>query len=74
MYVADALALHEGDRDRLHALTRSSTAAAGLVQRARIVLLAAQGTANTEIAQKVGTSRPTVLKWRDRYAAGGMPA
>jgi transposase len=53
---------------------RSSTVAAGLAQRARIVLLAAEGVANTEIAGRVGVSRPTVNAWRDRYEAGGVAA
>jgi transposase len=74
MYVARPLRLCEGDRGRLEAVTRSSTVAAGLAQRARIVLLAAEGVANTEIAERVGVSRPTVNAWRDRYEAGGIAA
>ena len=74
MYVAPALQLRDGDRARLEALARMSTAPAGLVQRARIVLLAARGVANTDIAEQVGASRPTVLKWRDRYAELGIEA
>jgi transposase len=42
-----------------------------LAQRARIVLLAADGVSNTEIAERVGVSRPTVIGWRDRYATSG---
>jgi transposase len=72
MYVAEALQLRDGDRARLEALTRASTAPAGLVARSRIVLLAAEGVPNTEIAQRMQTSRPTVLKWRDRYTEAGM--
>lgn len=53
-------------------MTRSSTLKAGLAQRARIVLLAAAGESNTQIANKVGASRPTVLTWRDRYEARGI--
>jgi transposase len=45
-----------------------------LAQRARIVLLAAQGLANAEIARRVGTTRPTVILWRNRYVAGGIGA
>ncbi len=69
---APALVLREGDRERLQALIRSSTAPAGLAQRARIVLLAADGESNTAIAAKVGMSRPTVLAWRERYQAKGL--
>ena len=40
---APALVLREGDREELGRLVRSSTVKAGLAQRARIVLLAADG-------------------------------
>jgi hypothetical protein len=53
------LGLREGDREELTRLTRSSSVPAGLAQRARIVLLAADGVSNTGIAQAVGVSRPT---------------
>ncbi len=69
---AAALALRDGDREELTRLTRSSSVRAGLAQRARIVLLAADGVANTAIAEKVGASRPTVIQWRNRYAAKGI--
>ena len=45
---------------------------AGLAQRARIVLLAADGMSNTEIAGRVGVARQTVISWRERYAASGV--
>src|SRR5271166_6670741 len=53
-------------------LTRSSTVTAGAAQRARIVLLAADGMSNTEIAARTGVSRPTVIGWRARYEESGM--
>ena len=53
-------------------MTRSSSVRAGLAQRARIVLLAADGVSNTAIAELVGTSRPTVIGWRERYQAKGL--
>jgi len=34
-----------------------------VAQRARIVLLAAEGVSNAEIGRRVGVSRPTVLCW-----------
>ena len=36
------------------------------------MLLAAQGVANSRIAQAVGVSVPTVVSWRRRYQAGGV--
>jgi transposase len=72
--VAAPLVLRDGDRSRLESLTRSSSVRAGLAQRARIVLLAAEGLSNAEIARRTGTSRPTVVDWRARYDAGGIRA
>jgi transposase len=69
---AAPLELREGDRPQLVAMTRSPTVRAGLAQRARILLLAADGLSNTEIADKVGVSRPTVLMWRERYVEEGI--
>jgi transposase len=69
---APALTLREGDREELARLTRSSSVRAGLAQRSRIVLLAAEGLSNTAIAERVGASRPTVIGWRDRYQAQGL--
>src|SRR5689334_5223219 len=74
MSVAARLVLRDGDRSRLEALTRSSSVRAGLAQRARIVLLAADGLPNAEIARRTGTSRPTVVGWRARYDEGGIRA
>jgi len=42
--------LGDGDEEELRRLVRSSSGRAWLAQRARIVLLAAEGVANTEIA------------------------
>ncbi|MCB1265277.1 MAG: helix-turn-helix domain-containing protein [Mycobacterium sp.] len=67
-----ALTLREGDLETLVSLTRPSTVAAGLAQRARIVLLAAEGISNTEIASRTGVSRPTVISCRRRYAESGL--
>ena len=41
--------------------------------RARIVLAAAEGATNTEIAAEVGVHVDTVRKWRRRFAAAGLP-
>lgn len=70
---AEPLLLRDNDREELVVLTRSSSVGAGLAARARIVLLAAEGTPNVEIARLVGVSRPTVNAWRTRYAERGLP-
>ena len=69
---AAPLGLRDGDRERLSGWLRASTVPAGLAQRARIVLLAADGVSHTEIAERVGVSRPTVIAWRGRYERSGL--
>ena len=51
---AAALALRDGDRPRLEALLRSATAPAGVAQRARIVLLAAEDWRTTRLLSGLG--------------------
>jgi len=60
------------DREVLSSWVRSSSVRAGLSLRARIVLAAGDGQGTTAIASRLGVSRPTVIKWRDRYAAEGI--
>jgi hypothetical protein len=69
---AVSLTLTDQDARTLRRWTRSTSVRAGLVQRARIVLLAADGKTNTEIAATVGCSRPAVIRWRSRYAIHGL--
>ncbi|TFG51028.1 MAG: IS630 family transposase, partial [Gemmatimonadales bacterium] len=42
-----------------------------VVLRSHICLLAADGVSNNAIAKRLGTSRPTVILWRTRFAKGG---
>jgi transposase len=60
------------DRAELTRWTRTPSLRAGLVQRARIVLLADEGVGTNEIVGRVGVSKPTVIAWRKRYAAEGI--
>ena len=60
------------DREVLAAWCRSTSIRAGLAQRARIVLLAAEGLGTNEIVRRTGVSKPTVIAWKRRYAAEGV--
>jgi transposase len=60
------------DRKVLASWVRSPSIRAGLAQRARIVLLAAEGAGTNEIVRRVGVSKPTVIAWKKRYAAEGI--
>src|SRR3954451_19006814 len=66
--VAVAIELSEDERAQLEAWTRRRTSAQALAQRARIVLAAAEGLKNTEIAERLGVSRNMAMTWRSRFA------
>jgi len=66
--VAVAIELSEDERAQLEAWTRRRTSAQALAQRARIVLAAAEGLKNTEIAERLGISRNMATTWRSRFA------
>jgi transposase len=63
-----------GDRDRvtLESWTRCSTVSAGQRERAEIVLAVAGGAGVSDTSRTLGVSRPTVIKWRDRFAVDGV--
>lgn len=69
---APALILRDGDREELESWTRSTSIQSGLAMRARIILLAAEGEANSRIADRERTTPTTVWKWRGRYEADGI--
>jgi transposase len=71
---APALVLGDGDREELERWTRSDRFRAAAAKRARIVLLAAEGEANTRIAELSDATVTTVLNWRGRYEDIGMTA
>jgi hypothetical protein len=64
--------ISDEDRARLESWTRSSTVSAGQRERAEIVLAVAAGAGVSSTARSLGVSRPTVIKWRDRFAADGV--
>src|SRR3954449_7769751 len=63
------LTLSDEDRATLEHWTRCSTLSAGHRERARIVLAIADGAGTSAASRLVGVSRPTVIKWRERFAA-----
>lgn len=66
-----AIALSHEERKLLKDNTRPSVQHR-FVQRARIVLYAAKGMSNNEIADRVGLSFVSVCQWRNRYAKHGI--
>lgn len=68
MRVAPEIILTDDERAELAKLVRSKLSSVRLAQRARIVLLAADGIQNKVIAQQLDVGRVQVSRWRERYA------
>ena len=66
---ADAIKLSSEERTTIKTWSRGRSLPARLVQRARIIQMAADGALNQTIAEELGVSRPTVQLWRDRFLA-----
>jgi transposase len=64
---AAEIVLSDDERIELEGWARRRSSAAGLAMRSRIVLAAADGGSNTELAQRLGLSITTVRRWRNRF-------
>ena len=66
------LAVSQDTREELASLARSRSLPAGLVRRAEIVLLCAEGLDNATVAARLRVSRQTVGQWRERFRTQGL--
>ena len=69
MRKAESITLSEAERSELEKLARGRSVPARLVLRSRIILKAAGGMQNKEIAGELEISRLTVQLWRGRFLA-----
>jgi transposase len=70
--IAPDVIIKEEERQTLERWSRGRSTPARLVLRAGIVLMAAQGAPNNLIAEKLGTDRLLVGKWRKRFVENGL--
>src|SRR3982074_3838994 len=69
---ASPLPMTDGQREVRGGVVRSRTSEFRVVQRAQVLLLAADGVSNVEVAERCEVSRPTVLAWRAQFEAEGL--
>ena len=67
-----AIVLSNEEHEQLKGIATSRSLPYGLVTRARIIVMAAEGAANKAIADKIGYSPQSVSLWRRRYLEGGL--
>jgi transposase len=66
--IAVQVVLSDDEREQLELWARRGKSAQALVLRSRIVLGAAEGLKNTEIAMRLAIDHATARKWRSRFA------
>lgn len=74
MRTAPPIELSSEQRTALQRLARQRSAPARVVERARVVLLAAEGLENKQIARRMGITPEKAARWRKRFLAGGIAA
>lgn len=67
-----AVTLSDEQRSQLESFARSRSLPHALARRAKIILMAADGMANSAIAAKLEVSNPTIADWCRRYIANGI--
>src|SRR3972149_1860976 len=71
MRIAPKVAVTDEQRETLERWSRGRTTPARLVRRAKMVMRAAEGKQNIEIADELGVERTVVARWRKRFADHG---
>src|SRR5664280_2684096 len=66
---AAQIVLSAKERSMIEMWSRVKSFPVRLVQRSQIIQMAADGMLNQDIAAELGTTRPTVQLWRDRFLA-----
>ncbi|HEY0466363.1 MAG TPA: IS630 family transposase [Polyangiaceae bacterium] len=72
MRVAKAITISDEQRKTLQRWARGRSTPARLILRAKIVLAAADGKLNKDIASELSTGTKTVCLWRNRFATSGL--
>jgi transposase len=72
MRMVPRLRLTDQEREELERRASDASGSRRMMQRAQIVLLAAEGMPNRRIADVVGLNQNQVGMWRKRFAAVGM--
>ena len=73
MNIANTIILSPEERATITRWAHGRSFPLRLVQRAQIILMAAKGIFNHDIAKRLGVSRPTVQLWRERFLALRLP-
>ena len=72
MRTSKRLPVSDMDRAILERMVRNGNTPQKTVLRSRVTLMSAEGITTGEIMRQLGTSNPTITRWRDRYETDGI--
>jgi transposase len=72
MKTSKRLDMSNSDRATLVKIARNGNTPQKLALRARIAVMSAEGLPTSRIMQELGTSTPTITRWRTRYEVAGV--
>jgi hypothetical protein len=65
--ISTELILNASQQDELVAISQSRSLPAGYVFRAKLILMLAEGASLRTINHKLGTTAPTIVRWKERF-------
>jgi hypothetical protein len=68
----DSVLLRKDQRLELSCIAQSRSLPAGYVFRARLILMLAEGASFSTIKERLGTTAPTISRWKQRFVASGI--
>ena len=70
--IATTIQLNEQQKSELTSIAQSRSLPAGYVFRAKLILLLNEGATFGTIRERLGTTNPTIIRWKERFLAAGM--
>lgn len=70
--IVTAIQLNEAEQRELTSIAQSRALPAGYVFRARLILMLHEGATFRMIRERLGTTNPTIIRWKERFLAEGM--
>jgi len=72
MKTSKRLTMNNSDKNTLEKIARNGNTSQKVALRTRIAIMSAEGVPTSQIMQELGTSTPTITRWRSRYEAAGV--
>ncbi len=70
--ISDSILLSEEQKLELGRIAQSRSLPAGYVFRAKLILMLAEGASYSAIKDRLGTTAPTISRWKQRFLATGV--